>query len=201
MKLVLVRHCETHWNEQRRVQGAGSDIELSALGISQVQKLARFLSSYEPSAIISSPLKRALVTAQAVAAAHGLPVEVREGLRELDVGDLEGVELSSLNTSFSRLLMELWQGGSERLPSGESFTKLQERSWSAVEPLLAQYAGGTLIVVSHYFVSLAILFKALGLPIENLTRFKVDLGGVSVLEFRDYGARLLGFNDTCYLRG
>lgn len=200
MKLVLVRHCETVWNEQRRVQGAGSDIELSALGRSQVQKLARFLSSYAPTAIVSSPLKRALVTAQAVAAAHGLTVEVREGLREIDVGHLEGVELSSLNTSFSRLLMELWQGGSERLPGGESFTELQERSWSAVEPLLAQDADDTLIVISHYFVTLAILFRALDLPIDYLTRFKIDLGSITTIEFRNEGSRLVGLNETCYLR-
>lgn len=200
MNLILVRHCETRWNEQRRIQGGRTNVGLSALGKKQVDKLARFLSSYKVDVVVSSPLKRALVTAEAVARHHGLAVEVRDGLREIDVGELEGAALSSLNTSFSTLLLELWNGGSERLPGGESFTDLQLRSWAAVEPLLSQHRDGTAVLISHYFVTLAVLFKALGFPVSYLTRFKVDLGGMTTVEFRNDSARLVSFNDTCYLR-
>jgi len=55
-------------------------------------------------------------------------------------------------------------------------------------------------VVSHYFITLAIILKALDLPLDYFIKFKVDLGGVSILEFRDYGIRLLVFNDTSYQR-
>jgi broad specificity phosphatase PhoE len=54
------------------------------------------------------------------------------------------------------------------------------------------------VVVSHYFVTLAIILKALNLPLDCFTKFKVDLGGVSILEIQDYGPRLVTFNDTSY---
>lgn len=199
MRLILVRHGETYWNEQRRVQGGASDIELDEVGLKQATKLVAFLRDENIDAVISSPLKRALVTAQVIAKQHELPVEVHNGLKEISVGELEGLALSSLSISFSQLLMQWWRGGSERLPGGESFVELEERCWGAVEPLLVKHENGTAVIISHYFVTLAIIFKGLDLPMEYIAKFRVDLGGVSVLEFGDYGARLLKFNDTSYL--
>ncbi len=199
MKLILVRHGETYWNQQRRVQGGGSDVELNEVGWKQAAKLASFLKTENIDTVISSPLKRALVIAQIIADQHQLPVEIHDGLKEIDVGELEGLSLPSLSITFSQLLMQWWRGGSERLPGGESFVELQKRCWEAVEPLLLKYENGTVVIISHYFVTLAIIFKALDLPLEYLAKFRVDLGGVSILEFEDYGARLLQFNDTSYL--
>jgi len=199
VKLILVRHGETYWNQQRRVQGGGSDVELNEVGWKQAAKLVSFLKTENMDAVISSPLKRALVIAQIIADQHQLPLEIHDGLKEIDVGELEGLSLPSLSITFSQLLMQWWRGGSERLPGGESFVELQKRCWGAVEPLLPKYENGTVVIISHYFVTLAIIFKALDLPLEYLAKFRVDLGGVSILEFEDYGARLLQFNDTSYL--
>ena len=85
-----------------------------------------------------------------------------------------------------------------KLPNGESLIELQQRAWKVIEGLLAKHKDGTVVVVSHYFVTLAIILKALELPLDCFTRFKVDPGGVSILEFRDFGARLVTFNDTSY---
>ena len=96
--------------------------------------------------------------------------------------------------------MRWWQGGgTENLPGGESLVELQERSWAAIERLLTEYKNGTVAVISHYFVILVIIFKALSLPLEYFTKLKVDPGGISVLEFEDYGTRLVTLNDTSYL--
>jgi len=95
--------------------------------------------------------------------------------------------------------MQLWQGrGSTKLPNGESLAELQQRAWKAVESLLAQHKDGTPVVVSHYFVTLVIILKALNLPLDYFTKFKIDPGGVSMLEIEDYGPRLVVFNDTSY---
>ena len=199
MKLILVRHGETYWNEERRVQGGGSDTELSDIGVNQVRKLAAFLKNESITAIISSPLQRAIRTAEAIASYHQLSVEIDAGLEELGVGELEGVSLSSLSTTFSQFLMRWWQGdGSERLPGGESLIELQKRAWLAIEHLLARHEDGAIVVVSHYFVILAIILKALDLPLEYFTKFKVDTGGVSILEIEDYGTRLVAFNNKMW---
>lgn len=200
MKLILVRHGETYWNEERRVQGASSDIELSEAGVRQARELASLLSKEKIDAVISSPLKRAVTTAEVIAEQHKLPVKIDARLMEIEVGELEGLSLSSLGTTFSQFLMQWWQGGgTENLPGGESLVNLQERSWAAIEPLLAEYQNGTVAVISHYFVILVIICKALDLPLEYFVKFKLDPGGLSMLEFEHYGTRLLTFNDTSYL--
>ena len=206
MKLILVRHGETYWNDERRIQGGDSDIELNDTGLEQARKLAAFLENEPVAAILSSPLQRAIATAEVIASHHQLPVEVDQGLRELKVGELEGMSVSNLSTTFSQFLMQWWQdGGAVKLPNGESLVELQQRAWKAVERLLERHKtspehneGTTMIVVSHYFVTLAIILKALNLPLDCFTKFKVDLGGVSILEIQDYGPRLMTFNDTSY---
>jgi broad specificity phosphatase PhoE len=206
LKLILVRHGETYWNDERRVQGGDSDIELNDTGLEQARKLAAFLENEPVAAVLSSPLRRAIATAEVIARHHQLPVEVDQGLRELRVGELEGMSVSNLSTTFSQFLMRWWRdGGTMKLPNGESLVELQQRAWKAVEHLLEGHKTNpehneenTVVVVSHYFVTLAIVLKALNLPLDCFTKFKVDLGGVSVLEIQDYGTRLVTFNDTSY---
>ena len=206
MKLILVRHGETSWNEERRVQGGDSDIELNDTGLEQAKKLATFLEHESIAAILSSPLQRAIATAEVIASHHQLPVEVDQGLKELKVGELEGMSVSNLRTTFSQFLMQWWQdGGTTKLPNGESLVELQQRAWKAVERLLERHKtspehneGTIVVVVSHYFVTLAIILKALDLPLDYFPRFRLDPGGVSILEVRDHGVRLVTFNDTSF---
>jgi len=206
LKLILVRHGETYWNKEGLVQGGDSDIELNDTGLEQARKLAAFLESESITTILSSPLQRAIATAEVIASHHQLPVEIDQGLRELKVGDLEGISVSNLRTTFSRFLLQWWQDGEAmKLPNGESLVELQQRAWKVIEDLLERHKTSpehnkdtTVVVVSHYFVTLAIILKALNLPLDCFTKFKLDLAGVSILEFRDYGARLVTFNDTSY---
>jgi len=206
LKLILVRHGETHWNKDGLVQGGDSDIELNDTGLEQARKLAAFLKNEPIIAILSSPLRRAVATAEVIAGHHHLAVEIDQGLKELRVGDLEGISISDLRTTFSQFLLQWWQDGEAmKLPNGESLVDLQQRAWKVIERLLEKNKAspeydkdGTAVVVSHYFVTLAVILKALNLPLDYFIKFKLDLGGVSIIEFRDYGARLLTFNDTSY---
>ena len=206
MKLILVRHGETSWNKERRVQGSDSDIELNDTGLEQARKVANFLKNEPINVIFSSPMQRARATAEAIASYHQVPVEFDQGLKELNVGELEGMSAVNLRTTFSQFLMQWWQdGGATKLPSGESLIELQQRAWKVIERLLERYKTSpehntetTVVVVSHYFITLAIIIKALNLPLDFFPKFKLDPGGVSILEFRDYGTRLLTFNDTSH---
>lgn len=206
MKLILVRHGETSWNKERRVQGADSDIELNEIGLEQAARLGAYLKNENVAAIHASPMRRAVATAAVIASHHRLPVEVDHGLREIRVGELEGMHIADLSTTFSKFLMQRWEGRQEtKPPDGETIVELQERVWKVVEAVIRRYRGNdghsgeaTVVIVSHFFVILAIILKALDLPPDCLTKFRVDLGGVSVLEFNDRGTRLLTFNDISY---
>ena len=206
MKLILVRHGETSWNKERRVQGSDSDIELNDTGLEQARKVANFLKNEPIDAIFSSPMQRARATAEAIASYHQVPVKFDQGLKELNVGELEGMSAVNLRTTFSQFLMQWWQdGGATKLPSGESLVELQQRAWKVIERLLERYKTSpehntetTVVVVSHYFITLAIIIKALNLPLDCFTKFKLDPGGVSILEFGNNGTRLVTFNDTSH---
>ena len=117
MKLILVRHGETAWNRDGVVQGR-KDIELSELGRQQAELVALALKDEPIEGIYSSPLKRALETARAVARYHQAPPEVDACLMELDAGELDGLTYQEMRSGYSEFLKE-WarDAGPVKLPA------------------------------------------------------------------------------------
>jgi len=147
MPLLLIRHGETPLNVARVLQPAAT--KLSATGQAQAEALARWLQAHgtlRPAAIVSSDLPRALLTAQAIAAACGLPVLTTPLLHERNFGDLRGQPYDSLG--FDPLAVE------HAPPGGESRAEFDARCAAAWHWVLAQRAalGGPLAVVSHGLV-------------------------------------------------
>lgn len=195
MRIVLVRHGETDWNREMRIQGGSSNTPLNEKGRQQADSLALRLKQDRIEAIYSSPLKRALETAEAVARYHQLEVVVEPSLREIEAGMLEGMTTAELGRRFSQLLVQ--DGVSNKIPGGESLAGLQERSWDAIRRLSQQHADdGELVVVSHYFAILSIVCSVLMLPLVNITRLRLGTGSISVIELDGQAARLELFNDT-----
>ena len=95
MQLILIRHGETLWNKEGRIQGT-SDIELSPVGIEQARLLALSLKDQHIGAIHSSPLKRALKTAEIINGFHRKEIRIHPGLMEMDQGDFEGFSFKEL---------------------------------------------------------------------------------------------------------
>ena len=195
----MIRHGETGWNNQRRIQGGSTDIALSDQGKQQIRRLALALQNEEITAIYSSPLSRALDTAKAIAEYHKLQIEVVPALRELEVGELEGVFVKDLGIDFSSYLLNWREGdGLKKLPGGESLADLRARAWSFVEQVVSQHQG-TVVMVSHYFVILSIICAALGLPPSGIRRFRIGVSSTSILDFKDSLPCLSLLGDTCYL--
>ena len=201
IKLILIRHGETPWNHQRRIQGGSSDTVLSPLGKRQIKSLGLALKEEKLSAIYSSPLKRAIETAKTIAKYHdNLKVLIEPELRELEVGELEGVPITKLGTDFSNFLIQWREGeGTEKLPGGESLADLQSRAWAIVQHIVAEHQGNV-VLVSHYFVILTIISAALGLPPSGIRRFRVSVGSISVLDFKNGIPCLASLGDTCHLK-
>lgn len=159
------------------------------------------LKEMEVSAIYSSPLKRALDTAEAIASHHRLEVQVEPDLREIDAGDLEGRSIVELGTTFSQFLLRWREGqGSEKMPGGESVIDVANRAWSVIQQIVSKHNQGTVVVASHYFVTVVIICKALGWPLTNIERIRVQNGSVSVLEFGETRTCLVALGDVCHLR-
>jgi probable phosphoglycerate mutase len=199
VKVILIRHGETDWNRARRIQGGNSDTQLSQRGRQQVESLALRLQPEKIDAIYSSPLQRAQDTAQAIARYHRLPVEIEPSLKEIDVGELEGMSIAGVG-KLSELLVNYKQGDElPRLPGGESLTEVQQRVWSTTRRLVDKHREGVLVVVSHYFSVLTAVCSVLNLPLSEINRLRINPSSISVITFDEQDARLILFNDTCHL--
>jgi probable phosphoglycerate mutase len=196
-----VRHGETVWNAEKRIQGGGSDVELSETGREQVESLGLSLKDTRIDAVYSSPLKRALTTAEAIVKYQGLQVRILPALKEMEVGELEGLSLVELGRNFSQHLVDWRDGkGASRLPGGESLVDLANRVWPAVQSIISQDKQGNVAIVSHYFVTVTIVCSALGLPLSHIQRIRVQPSSKTVLDFSGSNPVMVSLGDTCHLR-
>jgi len=159
------------------------------------------LKEVKISAIYSSPLKRALDTAQAIAGYHGLMVQVESDLREMEVGELEGLSIAELGTSFSQFLLQWRQGqGGEKLPGGESIVELADRVWAIIQLIMKKHGRGNIVVVSHFFTAVATICRALGWPLTCIERIRVQTGSISIIDLDNGQHRLVSLSDICHLK-
>ena len=177
MKIILIRHGETAWNAERRLQGH-LDIPLNAEGERQARLLAGALAAEPIDLIFSSDLQRARQTAQAVATLRGMPLQIEPGLRERCYGGFEGLLYSEIEQRFPAEFAA-WQARDVDaiLPTGkncgESFRQFYARATTAILGLAQAHAGQTIAMVAHGGVLECAYRMALDLPLETPRDFKV----------------------------
>jgi broad specificity phosphatase PhoE len=182
------------------MQGGNNDTVLDAEGERQCRSLAERLKEEDIKAVYSSPLSRAMGTAQWIADGHDLEVIEEPAFREMNCGTLEGAEIKDIGARLQKLL----RGGNEdellfKGCGGESCNQLQSRAWSAILEKVEQHRDGTIVVVSHYFVLASILCAAVGIPATQLGRFRMGATSISTISFDAYGPFLSLFNDRSHL--
>ncbi len=199
MRLILIRHGESRWNEEGRVQGFG-DAELNEKGRQQAERLAEALRKEKIVAVYSSTLKRAADTAEAIARVHHLQVITDPDLKEINTGELDGLTIEEMKTRYVDFLKE-WResNASLHMPGGECLEELQKRAWGAIQRIVERHTDGAVVVVSHTFTNLVILCSALGLDLPNFRRLRQDLATINILDFGKQRVSLLLLNDTCHL--
>ena len=197
LKIMLVRHGETDWNRVKRVQGGSSDTPLNDIGREQAKGLAALLAKEKIKAVYSSPLQRAVVTAKEITALHNIIIKMNPALRAIEAGELEGILSADLGKRFSDYLFD----GDKmvKIPGGESLPDVQERSWGLIKNLSAEYDECTLVLVSHYFVILSLICKVLDVPLQQINRFRMDTGSLSIITLDGESLWLQVFNDTGYM--
>ncbi|WP_049564919.1 bifunctional RNase H/acid phosphatase [Nonomuraea sp. SBT364] len=200
--LLLLRHGETPLSVERRFSGRG-DAELTPNGLAQAGAAAARLSRdpYRLDAIVSSPLKRARQTAEAVAGRTGLSAEVDEDLREVDFGAWEGHTFTEVRRQWPDELTAWLADPAVAPPGGESFAAVADRVERAQQRLLEAYEGRTVLVVSHVTPIKTLLRLALTAPPAALYRMHLDVACLSLIEhYVDGPAVVKSFNDTSHLR-
>jgi len=201
-KFILVRHGESIWNSQRRIQGS-QDPELSPRGRRQTDLLVSHLRAHltpAVAAIVTSPLRRAAQTADEIAAAYRIPAVREPDLREMSLGKWEGKTVAEIQAAYPGCY-ERWLEDPLEFPApgGEELRSFDRRVVGALERLQRAHPGADLILVSHGGVIKALLCFALGLDVRYLFRLKQDNTAVNQMELDGQVRRVLLLNDTCHL--
>jgi len=194
-RFLLLRHGQTELSGERRYSGRG-DVPLTAIGHEQAKAAAARLAHLDFAAVVSSPLRRARQTAEAVTG----QVELHDGLIETDFGAWERLTFAEAAARDPELHGR-WVGDpSVRPPGGESFDEVLTRVSTARDDLVRRYAGETIVVVSHVTPIKTLLRLGLDTGPSLLFRLHLDLASLSVVEwYPDGNASVRLVNDTSHL--
>jgi broad specificity phosphatase PhoE len=202
MRLLLIRHGETDWNNEQRVQGH-SDTPLNANGIAQARQLAARVATEEAfAAMYASPLARARVTAEIVAARCGATPVFDDRLKEQMLGEFEGLTDAEFEQRFPGALAA-WRADPIRspIPGQETRDAFQRRVQSFLDDLRARHTDGTRIaLVTHSGTIGMMLATLIGLDIGKRFPFWFDNASLSRVDLSGGRVRLRLLNDTCHLR-
>jgi probable phosphoglycerate mutase len=197
---VLVRHGASLLSPEKRFSGRG-DVPLSPAGAEQARRVAARLGSREGViAVISSPLRRAVRTAEAIAGALGLSVTVEPDLIETDFGRWEGLTFAEARERWPAEVTAWLASPDVAPPDGESFAATAERVERARQRIVAAHPAGTVVVVSHVGPVKTLLRIGLDAPQRTMFRMQIDTGSVSEVDwYADGPANVRLVNDIHHL--
>jgi broad specificity phosphatase PhoE len=199
-RLILVRHGQTDWNVRERYRGR-LDVPLNPTGIHQAQLTARRIAeSWKVTAVYSSPLRRALATAQAIAAAQSLSVTVVTDLADVNFGSWEGLSPDEVRARWPDLFAA-WHSAPHtvRLPGGETLDEVRQRCHAALGRIASVHAEQTVVAVAHTDYNRVLVLTVLGLGSDRLWRLRQDNCAINEIEIDRGHCTLVSMNDTCHL--
>jgi 2,3-bisphosphoglycerate-dependent phosphoglycerate mutase len=200
-RVVAVRHGETAWNVQTRIQGQ-IDIGLNAVGREQAQRLARALADERFDAVYASDLRRAADTAHALAVRAGLPLRTEVSLRERAFGEFEGLtwaEVEQQHPEASRRWRERDTGFGP--PGGETLAVFYERAVTALAGIAARHRGEHIAIVTHGGVLDALYRAASRIALDAPRTWQLGNASINRVLHGEQGFVLVGWNDNLHLAG
>jgi len=200
VRLVLARHGRTTANAARILDSRPPGAPLDEEGRAQAEQLAERLADHPVRSVHASHAIRTQQTAAPVAAAHGLAVEVVDGVHEVSIGELEGRSDEAAFEIFYEVYHAWWRGELDaHLPGGESALDLRARFLPVVERLTADGDGdGDVVVVSH---GAAIRMAAAALLGDTVETWYVPNTGLVVLRREQQGWALESWDTAEPVRG
>ncbi|MGK0289797.1 MAG: putative phosphoglycerate mutase [bacterium] len=200
-KLIFVRHGETLWNEEERIQGH-ADSDLNEVGLAQAVKIGNRFKDEDFDVIFSSDLKRAQMTAKQITqhTKHKLQLEPR--FRERHHGVFQGLTkteiLEKYSTEYEKYLSD---DPNYIIPNGESITQKTERIISAVNEITKQYEGKKIVIVTHGGVLDSIFRHAFQMSLASIRQFSIFNASINSFEISNQFWKLLSWGDITHLEG
>lgn len=198
--IYLIRHGETDWNRQARMQGH-ADEPLNDLGREQADQVARAMASYQLNALYSSDLSRALDTALAIAQHHPqLQVQASALWRERDYGQFQGMTLPEVEAIDPHAAQQWRARVADFAPDGgENLLQFQARIAVQLQALAVQHAGQQIAIVCHGGVLDMVWRIAQGLPVDTPRAWALPNTGINHLRWVSDAWQVLDWGNTAHL--
>jgi len=199
-RILLIRHGQTDWNLEQRWQGH-LDVPLNEAGQAQVRRLADHLRERTITAVYSSDLTRAQMTAAQIAEVHGLTVKPDPRWRELNLGVFQGMTTSEINGKYpdeARQMRQDYLG--YVIPTGEPRRAMQERAYAAYRDIIAREPGPEIAVITHGGTIRVLLLNLFDID-DAMRRMSVKNTSITTIEVNGDRARLIEAAATPHLLG
>jgi len=193
--LFLIRHAANDFVKDGKLAGWLPDVHLNDEGRRQAEQLAARLDKVKLDAIYSSPLERAVETAEYIARPRGLQICRCDGLGEIRMGAWEGQKIEELNKTDEWRMFQFYPSGA-RPPQGETGRQMQMRAVDQVEAICAAHPEANIAIVSHSDPIKAVVAHYAGIHLDLFQRLVVSPASVTVLWLGPWGPRLVRFNDA-----
>jgi probable phosphoglycerate mutase len=197
VRLYLVRHAESTWNAEGRVQGQ-ADPPLNERGLMQAARLANRFRGEHIGVLYASPLQRARQTAELIAMATGLPIHYDEQLKEHDLGLFTGQVYAEIVEQFPEL-SQFWMEEARDMPGGEKQYAFHSRAAGTLRAIAERHADAKIVIVSHAGLFGEYLAYLLGLDRKRRHPFHFDNASVSIVELGGMMPRVIRLNDISHL--
>jgi broad specificity phosphatase PhoE len=199
LRLVMIRHGSSTWNDERRIQGQ-LDPPLSDRGREQATKLASRFRGKQVDAFYSSDLQRARATAEAIADELGIQPELMPELREVALGEWEGLNREEIVARYPQE-WEQWRlrPSWDIVPGGEGTEAFEGRVGSVLERITERTRSGQVLIVTHGGVIQVALLRAVGRSSNGLFPFTIENTSLTVLQGTPDRLVVGRVNDTCHL--
>jgi probable phosphoglycerate mutase len=200
-RFIVVRHGETQWNVEARVQGH-LDSPLTPQGHLQADAIARRLESEAFDLVIASDLGRALQTAQRITGRSGHEVVLDPRLRERHFGEGEGLTYGELDARWPDVFSRVRDTDPDAsIPGGETRREFHERVAAAFDALAREHGGRRVLVVAHGGVLAALYRIVHGIPVGKPHAVPIANASYNAITFDARGWTLDAWNDTAHLPG
>lgn len=199
-RICLVRHGETAWNVEKRLQGQ-LDVPLNAVGEAQARATAQGLEGQRFAALYSSDLSRARQTAEAIAQVVNLPIHLQAQLRERQYGIFERLTYTEAEARYPSEYARLHARDPDFvIPQGESLRQMVQRVGSCLRSLVADHPGQQILLVAHGGVLDAIRRIVTGKPLDEPRDFQISNAALNWLEFHPQnGWKILAWDQRDHL--
>ena len=200
VRIYLLRHGRTAWNKDRIFRGH-ADVPLDDYGLAQAGCAAQALANIPVSEIHTSPLSRAVQTAEPVAKAKDLPLKEAPALLDIDYGQWSGKSQGQIEKVFPELNRQWLESPQQvHFPDGEDLSAVRQRAFAYLLEVAGTAGNAAILLVSHRVVLKVVICAALDIPLSKFWQVKLDTASLSVLSFEKDRFTLSQLNDICHLQ-